>query len=246
METIFNWIAGTCSIVGMFVSMFVASKVLKVSNSNNDNQGEIQQGEGNQRFAIKKAAFAYDHSNATYNNYSGATINGEIDEFPALTEKEYPVMVQEADKYNTGVAKCTCNLVKPENSNTLCFMADFSEVVSQPELNRWIGYAIKSLPMRDWRSFVEKDYILQFSYMATDTIKEVWFEITNKNANKKIYKAKLDLYKKDIKFSLQLSKFKKTIEDWKSVDEICFVFFPEGCIGEQGSVFITDLSIIKD
>ena len=82
--------------------------------------------------------------------------------------------------------------------------------------------------------------------MATDTIKELWIEITNKNANKKIHKAKLDLSEKDIRYRLQLNDFKKTIEDWKSVDEICFVFFPENCIGEQGSVFITDLSVQKN
>ena len=243
---IFNLISGVCSIVGLFVSLFVASKVLKLSNSNNNNHGEIQQGDGIQKIAKDRAAFADHNSNATFNDYSGATINGEIDEFPVLTGKKYPIIVKEADKYNMGVAKSTCNLVKPENSNTLCFTVDFSKVTSQPEANRWIGYAISSLPMRDWRSFVEKDYILQFDYMATDTITELWIEITNKNANKKIHKAKLNLSEKDIRYRLQLNDFKKTIEDWKSVDEICFVFFPENCIGEQGSVFITDLSVQKN
>ncbi len=43
---IFNVIAGICSIASLVVSVFVASKVLKISNSNNDNKGEIQTGDG--------------------------------------------------------------------------------------------------------------------------------------------------------------------------------------------------------
>ena len=47
------------------------------------------------------------------------------------------------------------------------------------------------------------------------------------------------------KFVLRLSEYKDIIDDWKFVDEICFVFFPEKCIGKQGSVFISNLTIKK-
>lgn len=100
---IFNSIAGVCSIVGMFVSLFVASSVMKLSDSNNNNSGEIQQGNGNQNIAKEKAALATDHSSAVYNDYTNATINGEVDKLPELVDTNYPVAMQEYTKYNYGV-----------------------------------------------------------------------------------------------------------------------------------------------
>ena len=243
---IFNLISGACYIFGLIVSLFVASKVLKLSNSNNHNSGEINQGDGEQKVAKNHAVLADNNSHATYNDYSGATIMGEIDEPPILTETYYSIFATERDKYQQGISSSACNITVPENSNTLCISADFGKVVSKPDANRWIGYSIKSLPMRDWRSFVNGNYVLQFSYMATGSIKEVWVEITNLQANKKIHKSKLELFQKDLKFSLRLGKYKDTVDDWKSVDEICFVFLPEDCIGQKGLVFINDLAIRKE
>lgn len=242
---IFNLIASVCSIIGLFVSLFVASKVQKLSNSNNNNSGNIQQGDGKQKVAENHSVLADNHSHATYNDYSGATIMGEVDEPPILTESYYPIFATERDRYQEGISPNSCNMTVPENSNTLCFSVDFKNAVSKPDMNRWIGYTIKSMPMRDWRSFVNENYTLQFSYMATDTIKEVWIEITNFQSNKKVYKTKLELFQKGLKFSLQLGKYKSTVDDWKSIDEICFVFFLENCIGQKGLVFITDLSLNK-
>lgn len=123
---------------------------------------------------------------------------------------------------------------------------DFTSISSKPEQNRWIGYSIKSLPMRDWRSFVQEDYYLQFNYMATETIGEIHIELTNKHSNQKIYQSVMKLNDKSQQFMLRLNDYKDTIIDWKFVDEICFVFFPENCIGQKGSVFISNLSINKD
>ena len=41
----FNVIAGISSIISLLISIFVASKVVKLSNSNNNNAGVIQTGE---------------------------------------------------------------------------------------------------------------------------------------------------------------------------------------------------------
>ena len=46
---IFNIIAGICSILGLVVSLFVASKVQKISESNNNNSGKLNQGDGVQK-----------------------------------------------------------------------------------------------------------------------------------------------------------------------------------------------------
>lgn len=249
MEEIFNLIANICSIVGLFVSLFVASKVQKMLNSNNGNSGVLQQqqvdGLGIQKTAQNHSILADNHSNATYNDYSGAMIVGEIDELPSLTESHYPILAEESDKYQEGISPDACDMTVPPNSNTLCISADFEKTISKPDKNRWIGFSIKSLPMRDWRSFVKENYVLQFNYMATGNIKGMWIEITNLQGNKKIHKTKLQLFQKDLEFSLQLNKYVDNLNDWKSVDEICFVFFPEDCVGQKGLVFITDLSIRK-
>lgn len=243
---IFNLFASGCSIIGLFVSLFVASKVNKLSRSNNNNSGELQSGDGTQNIAKDNSMIVASNANGTYNNYDGAIINGEIDEPPILTEKMYLVSPVENIKYKEGVSDSSCNMILPGKSNNICFITDFSDTQSQPETNRWIGYSIKSMPMYDWRSFVNEDYILEFSYVGIGNINKIWIEMTNKSSNKKIYQETLDVTSQDKKFQLSLGKYKTRPEDWKSVDEICFVFFPEECVGQKGFVFISNLVIKKN
>lgn len=243
---IFNIIAGICSILGLVVSLFVASKVQKISESNNHNSGKLNQGDGVQKVVENHSIYAENNSNATYNDYTGAIIAGEIDEPPVLSEVKYLVDTTEIDKYHLGIAKNTVDLNVMNAINTLCFTVDFKDIVSKPEDNRWIGYSIKSLPMNDWRNFVNMDYCLNFDYLSEENIGQVWLEITNFRINKKICKRKLELSLEEKHFNLRLSDYKSVIEDWKSVDEICIVFFPEDCIGQHGRVYIMNMSIQKN
>lgn len=48
------------------------------------------------------------------------------------------------------------------------------------------------------------------------------------------------------KFCLNLGEYKNRIDDEESIDKICFVFFPEECIGHKGTAVIMDLVIKKD
>lgn len=243
---IFNLIAGACSIFGLLISLFVASKVNKLSKSNNNNSGELQSGDGRQNIAKGNSMIVGANGSGTYNNYKGAKINGKIDQPPVLTEKTYMVIPIDVLKYKEGVSDSSCNMVIPGKSNSMCFIADFFNIASKPEMNRWIGYAIQSMPMYDWRSFVNEDYFLIFSYIATENISNIWIEMTNKKANKKIYRELLTLSSEEKEFRLSLGRYKTRLEDWKSVDEICFVFFPEECVGQRGSVFITNLIVSRE
>lgn len=189
----FNVIAGISSIISLLISIFVASKVVKLSNSNNNNAGVIQTGDGVQK-----------------------------------------------------VAERLCKMITPGNANNYCFIVDFSNITSKPKRNRWIGYTIQSLPMGDWRTFVNENYALEFQYMTDWNIQCINLEITNTRIGKKLCRRKLQLSAEEQKFSLPLGKYIKSVEDWKAVNEICFVFFPEECVGQKGSVFITDVALIKE
>lgn len=242
---IFNIISGICSIVGLGVSLFVASKVSKITNSNNDNKGEILAGEGKQMIAKGHSAVADNHSIIHYTDNRDAVIFGEVDEFPILTEEKYFISAKNNDRYRQGICKDACELMPLGNLGSFCFSLNFLDIVSKPEDARWIGYSIKSLPMNDWRSFVEESYKLCFQYESTGSINEFWIEITNFQLGKKVYKEKIELSKKSGKRVIEFGQFKNTIGDWKSIDEICFVFFPENCIGTFGVLYISELEICK-
>ncbi len=240
---IFNFIASTCSIIGLIVSLVIASKVIKFTKSNNNNSGQIHQGYGDQNVA-------QDHSligdgTLIHNDYTNSEIIGEIDELPTLTENEYYIYNDKCDKYSLGILDKTCEMLDINKNDIIIFNIDFSDIISSPHETRFIGYSFKSLPMRDWRSFILENYLLLFTYSCTDNIKEIWIEITNKKENLKLYKYKLELSHNKNVFSLSLNTFSNVIDIWKYVDEICFVFFPEDCIKQKGTVYITDLKISK-
>ena len=239
----FNFIASTCSIIGLIVSLVVASKVTKLTKSNNNNSGQIHQGDGDQNLAKNHSIIG--DGTIIHNDYTNAEIIGEIDQSPTLTEDEYYINNDNSDKYNLGISDKSCEMINIGKNDIIIFNLDFSDVISSPHKTRFIGYSFKSLPMRDWTSFILENYQLSFTYNCLDNIKEIWIEITNKTENMKLYRFKLELAHKKNKFILSLNAFSNVIDTWKYVDEICFVFFPEDCIGQKGTVYITDLKICK-
>lgn len=99
-----NMIASICSILGLFVSLFVESKVNKFSKSNNDNAGVLQSGDGTQNIARSNSLIVGSHGSGTYYNYKGAKINGKIDTPPILTQKTYLITPMDFFKYKKGVS----------------------------------------------------------------------------------------------------------------------------------------------
>lgn len=172
---VFNLLAGICSIVGLFVSCFTASKVYKMSNVETGDNSTIQNGEKN--IYVDGGGTSYsagDQSTITTYHFTE-----QVEKEPPILEKStYNIIPQEYDKYKEGVDGKTCNLLLIGESNNFRFISDFSDIESHPEINRWIGFAIKSLPMYDWRSFVKDDYCLEFSYIGTDNVGSMWIELT--------------------------------------------------------------------
>lgn len=239
----FNIFAGICSIAGLIVSLVVASKVTKISRSNNNNRGNIHQGDGDQKVAENHSVIG--EGTVIHNDYTNAEIIGEIDELPVLAKEQYAIP-NVCDQYSFGVSGQICEIVDIGKEDVIIFQPDFSNVQSAPDATRFIGYRFSMLPMGDWRSFVLEDYCLHFAYKSTESIKEMWIEITNKADNIKICKRKLNLSHEKTDFYLSLSKYANMADSWKHVDEICFVFFPEDCIGQKGCVYITGLEICKE
>lgn len=240
---IFNIIAGAASIVGLIVSVVVASKIIKLTKSNNDNKGQIQQGDGEQNVAGNHSVIG--DGKMIHIDYSNSEIYGEIDNYPVLTDEKYFIYNDNYDKYSLGISQNTINMLDTGKKDTFILLPDFTNVISSPNDVRFIGYSFKSLPMRDWRSFILKNFCLSFTYSCMDNIKEMWIEITSLSQNIKLYKQKLNLSKDRKRFLLPLNNFSNMIENWKKVDEICFVFFPEDCIGQRGTVCIMDIEILK-
>lgn len=223
-----------CSIIGVLISLIVASKVVKMSKSFNHNSGEIQNGDGEKIIVKDRSVLVKDNGKATYYDYTNANIVGEDDSPPVLEENVYPIKMSNVDFYKENIAKDTFKMVEIYHENLIILEADFTNTYVRPEINRWIGYSIKSLPMKDWRSFVSDAFYLEFNYMAIGSIDKIWIEITNFALGKKIYKEPLALTKNKERYSLELKNFNNMIKDWQSVDEICIVAFPEECVGKKG------------
>lgn len=240
---IFNIISGTCSILGFLVSIFVASKVMKISKSNNNNSGTILQSSGKQEFAQNHSATG--NASVIHKDYRNSTIIGEVDEMPELTKDKYDVSISNIDKYYDHISAKSCELIDIGNQDILIFSTDFANSQLREEQVQFIGYALKSLPMKDWRSFVNENYYLIFDYNKTGTINNFNIEITNSQLGKKILKKNLYINEGINTFELRLNDFITQIEDWKSVDEICFVFFLNECLGTYGTLTISSMRIEK-
>ncbi|MBO5483713.1 MAG: hypothetical protein J5979_00710 [Lachnospiraceae bacterium] len=239
---VFNIFAGTCSIVGLFLSLFVASKVTKLSKSNNNNSGVLQTGDGKQSVASGASVIAGKGAVVNYTQ----EIHGKRDEPPVLTELEYEIIPVDYLQYEKGISRKACDLINMGESNNFRINVDFRTFQPVIKDKCWIGYAITSLPLKDWRSFVNKEYIFQFNYAALGEVANIWIELTNKKTNQKLYNRKLDLSSDEQRFQLCLGNYNNAIEDWQSIDEICFVFFPHECEKANGAVLISNMCIVKE
>ena len=237
-------IAEICTILGFVVSLFTAGEIIKMSKSFNKNKGEVLYGDGEKNLVKDHSVIAKDYSSISVYDYSNANINGEIDELPKLEEREYHIYSTEIDQYKEGIEKTSFRMID-SSDNILLFDVNFINTISKPDVNRWIGYSIKSIPMKDWRSFVREGYCLELQYIATKSIDKIWIELTNFSVGKKIYRKELKLREENQIFRLQLGQFENRLEDWKSVDEICFVMFPEEVLGLEGTIFIKNIGIRK-
>lgn len=241
---VFNIVAGISSILGLIISIFVASKVIKLSNFNNNNSGVILQGDGDVEMASEHSATG--SATVVHNDYRNANISGKVDKFPELVKDKYPINNSNMVKYHNDISPKTCNQIDTGNTDISIFSTDFVRAELHEEQVQFIGYSLKSLPMKDWRSFINEKYFLVFDYEKTGTINNFNIEITNFKLGKKILQMKMPIDNETNTFRLKLSDFVAQIEDWKSVDEICFVFFLNECFNMYGTLKISSMRIERD
>lgn len=240
MKDIINIISEICSILGFIVSLFIASKLIKNSNSNNENEGEIFQGEGRQ--TVVKDHSATGNSSVIHNEYKDSVIYGEIDNKPVLTQKLYLISTDNITKYRQNISDLASEMVTANNNNMI-LSTNFVGIDFNENDTCFIGYCIKSLPLKDWRSFIEEDYCLSFEYEGTGTINEFFIEFKNCSINKKILNLKVIPTHEKQTFVIRLKDFENVIDDWKSIDEMCIVFFPNKLKEVYGTLSIHDLKI---
>lgn len=240
---VFNLVSGISSILGLIISIFVASKVIKIANSNNNNSGVILQ--GNEDVEVASEHSATGSATVVHNDYRNVNISGKVDKFPELLKDKYPIDNSNIVKYYDNILPRTCNKIDTGNTDILIFSTDFVHTELHEDQVQFIGYSLKSLPMKDWRSFINENYFLVFDYEKTGTINNFNMEITNFKLGKKILQMKLPIDNEINTFRLKLSDFVAQIEDWKSVDEICFVFFLNECFNMYGTLKISSMRIEK-
>ncbi len=241
---IVSLISDVCSILGFIISLVVVDKVAKLtinnSNSHNksnnkiNNSGDIAMG---------------DHSATSGSQVIHAdkgNINiGNVDVIPEVDKDEYLIVNGSGFLYNLDVAKETCQLISKSGKNELVFAVDFEQEDVQKGHDPFVGYALTSLPKQDWRGFVKEGCVLLFDYEKEGTISNISVELTNKQRNKKVLKENLDLGDNKETYKLDLKQYNDFLDDWKSVDEICFVFFPNEVAKQKGTVKITNMRIEK-
>ena len=240
---IFNIISGICSILGLVAALFVASKVTKISASNNNNSGIISQGDGKHEIASHHSATG--NARVIHEDYRKAKIYGKVDKLPILSDDSYVISAENVLKYYNDLSDAACKQIDVENSSILMLSADFASEQFYENKTQFIGFAVQSLPMRDWRSFVNEGFCFLFDYEKTGSINSINIEFTNKQLNKKIKNEHLELDANGGTYRLDLKSFSQVLEDWKSVDEICCVFFLNECAHTYGTVKLSSMRIIK-
>lgn len=83
--------------------------------------------------------------------------------------------------YSEGINGDSCKMLAGTTRNSFMINADFSDVQAVPGISQWVGYAVKSLPIMDWRSFVEEGYTLSFRYRMSGNVSKIHVEFTNQN-----------------------------------------------------------------
>lgn len=224
LREVISIISEICSILSFLLSSFIASKLIRNSKSNNDNKGEIIQGDGDPTIAKDHSAIS--NSSVVHNEYKDSVIYTDLDFKPVLKEKKYPIMTSSVIKYRENIPDITSEIVS-RNHNNIILSANFLGCELSVEKEHYIGYCIKTLPLRDWRSFIDNNFSLSFDCERTGTIHEFYIEFKNCIANKKIWEFKVSLTHEKQTLTYSLKDFKNVSEDWKSVDEMCVVFFPD-------------------
>ncbi len=232
--TIIDIINCCCAVFSLILSVFAASSVIKIKKGNIKNR-MLNIGKGNPQ---------QNNVSISQSENFGNTINITGKKVPKLIENEYTFNLNQDENiilYFNQIEKTVLkSLIK---LNSVYLDIDFRNIHLNPVETPFAGCAIKSIPMDDWRGFINKNYILSFDYFSNCEC-EMQFEITSSVG--KIFQQPIIL-KKDIpnRFTINLSDFKSVIENWDTVTEICFVFFPEKYLNTFGSIRIQNLCIKK-
>lgn len=146
--------------------------------------------------------------------------------------------------YNYGVHTNAIFCEKSRENKRIIINVVFDKKTMEP-LNDvgWAGYAIKKLPIRDFKFYIKNRYYIKFNAIMYGNIKFMTVEI--KTAKSELIKKRFSLCEENQDYFICLFDFIDTIDDWEDVQEICFVFFPKKTIEQKGKIIISNLRIEK-
>lgn len=217
-----------CTVVSLILSIFAVASVVNIKKENNSSK------------QIGKTNIKADHS--TVLNGSNNSLHVVDEKIPEIKHDIYYFNMNQEGRctpYFCNVKEDTLQITT--QSKEIIMKIDFTGTIVNPIETMFAGYCIKALPMNDWRGFIKENYILEFDYIA-DFSGEFQLEI-GKN---KMYQLPIS-FKEYCRNSHKviLKNYLSTIDMWKSVGELCFVFFPKKCGYVNGSIQIFNIRIIR-
>lgn len=152
--------------------------------------------------------------------------------------------------YSENVTECAVKFQADTRKNNIVLSIDFRGIDASKVTDKdkyYAGITIKSLPFSDWQSFIKKGYILQFQCRSEGQIDKIHIEFSNVSTNEKSYKNMISLKSEEQFYQLDLKQFQNRCNEWNSISELCFVFFPvvDGLCGKSGKAYIDNMILKK-
>ncbi len=144
--------------------------------------------------------------------------------------------------YYRGIPVTLFEFQTDETNYSLKMQADFTMLKKDYSNYRWAGIYIRSLPCRNWKKYILNGSLIKFSAVATPNVKSMWFEI--KSDRVEMCKRRIEFENGILnEYSIDLSQFNATINDWEFVREICLVLYPEYIEDDISEITIYNLRI---
>lgn len=126
--------------------------------------------------------------------------------------------------YNYGCNENSMILVENDCAEkTVCFGINIGDNIFKYK-QVWTGYAIRSLPVSDFRQLIKNDYSIKFNLSHSGNLNSFYIELKSKLIE--VIKKEIELNAKSQEVDIRLSEYVNDENDWKEIYELCIVIIP--------------------